>query len=349
MEPYRIDSQKLVFHPQRVAQWQAAGEVWQLAKKVYPIYVEVSPMGGCNHRCTFCGVMHVLEENAKGKIPSLDGPILRDCLREMGKVGVKSVMFAGEGEPLLHKETNANVCAAKAAGLDVSFTTNGVLLDKLQTIDLCSWVKVSVNAGTRETYAKVHRTRPEDWDRVWKNIEEAAKRKGKCQLSVQMVVLPENELEEADLCERAAGAGVDLLILKPYSQPRSEHGKQYSDYRQTEGIRSYPGLKVIRRSDAPSHERQSYDKCHATPHFWAYLSATGDVYSCSAYLLDQRFIVGNVNKQSFREVWEGEGRKKNWEMMKTHDISECRLNCRMHKSNEYLDELVNGVPFGNFV
>jgi 2-iminoacetate synthase ThiH len=43
----RIDSHKLMFHPDRVASWLAE-------ETVYPIYVELSPSGACNHRCVFC-------------------------------------------------------------------------------------------------------------------------------------------------------------------------------------------------------------------------------------------------------------------------------------------------------
>lgn len=47
-DSYRIDSQKLIYHPRRVTQFLDAGEDWEKAKKVYPIYVEVSPVGVWN-------------------------------------------------------------------------------------------------------------------------------------------------------------------------------------------------------------------------------------------------------------------------------------------------------------
>ena len=49
MDKYKIDSHKLIYHIPRVNDWVAG-------KIIYPIYMEVSPAGMCNHRCSFCGL-----------------------------------------------------------------------------------------------------------------------------------------------------------------------------------------------------------------------------------------------------------------------------------------------------
>ena len=226
-----IDSHKLHFHPERVAQWLEGKDDWEKAKKLYPIYLEISPVGVCNHSCSFCGIDYILEANREaGNYPKLDLEIWKDRAAEMGTLGIKSFMFAGEGEPLLHKQINEMGTAATHAHIDVAFTTNGVLLNKLDLACL-SWVKVSVNAGTRETYAKVHRTKEKDWDTLWANLRDAAKRKGNCTLGVQMVCLPENAGEEKALQALCDDAGVDYLVLKPYSQHKMSITKQYEGYK----------------------------------------------------------------------------------------------------------------------
>ncbi|MCK4882333.1 MAG: SPASM domain-containing protein, partial [Candidatus Omnitrophica bacterium] len=55
---------------------------------------------------------------------------------------------------------------------------------------------------------------------------------------------------------------------------------------------------------------------------------------------DERFIYGNINEQTFREIWEGEKRKKSlcW-VENEFDASNCRINCRMDKVNKYLHAL----------
>ena len=44
-----IDSHKLMYHPERVAEWKEKGDC-------YPIYVEIGLTNVCNHKCIFCGL-----------------------------------------------------------------------------------------------------------------------------------------------------------------------------------------------------------------------------------------------------------------------------------------------------
>jgi radical SAM protein with 4Fe4S-binding SPASM domain len=341
-DKFRIDSHKLQFHPARVEEWRQGKDLWETAKSIYPIYVEVSPVGACNHRCTFCAVDYL------GYKPiSLEASMLVDRLEEMSSLGVKSIMLAGEGEPLLHKKINHIVFGALNARLDVAFTTNGVLLDKLEALPQCSWVKVSVNAGSRETYTNVHKADPKDWDKVWRNIREAAKYKGKCTLGIQMVVLPENAHEIPLLEELAADAGVDYCVIKPYSQHKRSINKLDPTWKPV--ALQISRSKTVFREAAFSTTGPTYTKCNATPFFWAYITAAGDVYSCSAYIGDPRFCLGNIKSDIFEDIWEGPDRQRNWELLTKYlDISKCRTNCRMDKANRYLNDF-SELPHVNFI
>lgn len=353
MSNFRIDAHKLMFHPERVAQWKNA-DTWEKAKELYPIYVEIAPCGACNHRCTFCAVDYI-----GYKAVMLNTYKLNRVMGELGSCGVKSVMFAGEGEPLLHKKIDDAVIEGRKAGVDISFTTNGVLLDHLETLAECSWVKVSMNAGTADTYKAIHKAKEGDFQRVWANIRTAAQRKGKCTLGVQIVLLPENRPEMFMLAHLAQDAGADYLAVKPYSQHKMSITHEYENVKYDGDKNLADALatlnsdtfhvefrtEAMKQQDEPIH----YDKCHATPNFWAYIMASGDVYSCSAYLLDERFLLGNINDTSFQDIWQGELRRKNWEFVRNElDIHECRLNCRMDKVNRYLDDF-GKVEHVNFI
>lgn len=359
-DEYAIDGHKLGFHPQRVAQWMDARGDWEQARSVYPIYVEISPVGACNHRCKFCAVDYIGYQPIR-----LDPEILQSRLTEMGRLGVRSVMFAGEGEPLLHKQISEIIETTAAAGMDCALTTNGtVVSDKLieRALPHITWIKASVNAGSAETYADVHRTKAKDFDSVIGNLKRLVdarnSRKLDCTLGAQMLLLPENRDEAETLAKICRDEiGLDYLVIKPYSQHLFSETREYAqiDYRgdlmlgqrlaalETDSFNIVFRSNTMRKHSAAGDTR--YQQCHATPFFWAYIMATGEVYGCSAFLKDPRFAYGNINDSSFEAIWGSEARKQNFRSLSGNfDIGQCRKNCRMDEVNRYLNQLVAVPP-----
>ena len=107
MSSLSLDGHKLTYHPDRVADFAAGAEV-------APIYVEISPVANCNHRCLFC---HYNYLGHKGKFPKNRMLTLVD---ELAKAGTRSLVFAGIGEPTLNSETVTAIERAKALGVDVT-------------------------------------------------------------------------------------------------------------------------------------------------------------------------------------------------------------------------------------
>lgn len=352
---YKIDSQKLLYHVDRV-------DDWLQGKIVYPIYMELSPSGICNHRCEFCG-LDFMEYQKR----FLDTAVLKERLTEMGSLGVRSIMYGGEGEPFLHRDMVELIRHTSSSGIDVAMTTNGVLFRPQiseATLESMKWVKVSISAGTAETYSKLHRTKAADFDTVIANMRHAAEIKAKmgygCTLGMQMLLLPENRSEAETLAGIAREIGMDYLVIKPYSQHPQSKTRQYGETSYSDALALQDKLKacntgtfkVIFRAKAMrkwDDGTRPYSHCLALP-FWSYIDAGGNVWGCSVYLRDERFLYGNIYENTFKEIWEGERRLKSLKWAEQElDASCCRVNCRMDEVNRYLWELKNPSGHVNFI
>lgn len=355
MDKYRIDSHKLMYHVSRVHDWLEG-------KNIYPIYIEISPSGACNHRCVYCGLDFMNYQPRH-----LNTAILKDRLSELGRLGLKSVMYAGEGEPFLHKDMPEIITHTKKSGIDVAVATNAVLFNEEiaeKTLGNMEWIKVSISGSTEDTYAKIHRSRPGDFEKVIKNMSRAVKIKERerylCVLGMQFLILPENYHEAVSLAKLARDMGMDYLVVKPYSQhPQSRtttyKNIKYSDYEylmdelmklNTPKFSAIFRISTMKRWDKAA---RTYKGCLALP-FWSYIDSGGNVWGCSVYLGDKKFFYGNICEYSFQEIWEGKRRldSLHW-VAKELDLSKCRINCRMDEINRYLWELKNPIAHVNFI
>ncbi|MBA3015877.1 MAG: radical SAM protein [Proteobacteria bacterium] len=347
----RIDSHKLQYHPARVAQWQERGDC-------FPVYVEIGLTNRCNHRCVFCA----LDWLERGGV-DINSEVLVQSLADMAAHGVKSIMFAGEGESLLHRDAPLFIRVANAHGIKVAVTTNGVPLtpDKAEAcLPYLSWIRFSVNAGTAEQYAAIHQTKAGDFERVLANIRYAAEFKRqnnlKVDIGVQILLLPEAFDGVLQLAELVKDAGADNFQVKPYSQHPSSSNRYYLDYQQY--LHLEPQLKafesetftVFFRSNSMLRLADSadYGLCHGLP-FFALINAHGQIIPCNLFYNDPEFIYGDLKQQSFAEIWTGEQRKKVLEAMKKRNIKECRQGCRLDAINRYLHRVVSPEERDDFI
>lgn len=351
-ETIRMDSHKLIYHPDVVARWMKG-------ENIYPIEIEISPSGACNHRCVFCAVDYIGYEPA-----FLDkDTILRD-VSQMSAKGLKSVICSGEGEPLLNKEMPNIANGIKACGVDVAMSTNGVLLTKEKAgecLNAFTWIRFSVASMEPTSYDKIQRGKEGDLDRVKTNLEEAVRvkrdRNLKTTLGVQCLLLPENMGQIVDMARQLREIGVDYLTVKPYSQHLHSENTFQIDYNAMleleQELKEYAtkAFAVYFRANAMKkmHQQKCYRKCYGLP-FMTHIDAKGNVWPCVAHIGTADFCYGNIYEQTFEEIWEGQRRQKITEELNSLDINKvCREACRLDEINKYLDELKHPGEHVNFI
>lgn len=348
----RMDSHKLIYHPDAVARWMKG-------ENIYPIEVEISPSGACNHRCIFCAVDYI------GYQPNyLDKNIILRDISVMSKKGLKSVICSGEGEPLLNVNMPDIANGIKACGVDVAMSTNGALFtkDKIkECLGAFTWVRYSVASMEDGSYGKIQRGKEGDLERVKENLEEAVrfKRNQKLHttLGVQCLLMPENMAQLPDMAKQLREIGVDYLTVKPYSHHLHSENALEIDYERMleleQELNQYitDEFSVYFRANAMKkmHHEKCYKQCLGLP-FMTHIDAKGNVWPCIAHIGAEDFCYGNVYEQTFEEIWNGNRRQEVVQKINSLDINKvCREACRLDEINKYLNELKYPGEHVNFI
>ncbi len=354
MKRLKLDSHKLTYHLPRLYQWYKGVDI-------YPIYIEVGLYGGCNHRCIFCAF-----DFLKYKPESLSLETIKRFIYQTVSKGVKSILYSGEGEPLLHNDIAEIVKFTKNNGIDTALSTNGVKFNQKMSekiLPFLSWVRISLNGGAKENYASIHQTKKDDFETVVNNVKKAVKIKNKnklkCTIGVQFLLIPQNYKEIFKLISVLKDSGIDYLVIKPYSEHPSTKKKSIFILENINLDKlenkinkiSKKQIKIIFRHQTmvKMKEKKPYEHCLGLP-FIAHVSADGSVYPCNNFIGNKEFILGNLYSQTFEEIWQSQKRKMIMKRIyEKWDVTKCRKACRIDDINCYLWELKHPDGHVNFI
>ncbi len=351
MAKFELDGHKLLYHPQALVDFLSG-------KNIKPIYAEISPSANCNHGCIFC---HYEYLGHKGMFKQGRMKTLIDELKDSG---IKSMVFAGTGEPLINQETVPSIAYAKEKGIDVALSTNGALLkeDDLGILaKSLTWIRFSFNSGNAENYAKVHKAKKEDYSLVLNNIQKLRVKKNELNaditIGIQYIILDDNKDFVVDCAKTMKKAGVDYFVVKYfYGHSKNQSGLN-NDWLTDDFIKSLSrsaeslsdeSFSFIVRSRSNISKDRFYKECYGLP-FIIYIREDGEVYTCFSYQHDKKTSLGNIFEKSFSQVW-SKRRKTIDYINKTYDKKMCQPNCRHHQINSFLWELKHPeVEHVNFI
>ncbi len=342
---------KAAHHPERI-------DAFRRGTLPVPVHVQMILSDLCNQDCSFCayrmsaGLSTELFATAETHNPNRKMPtdkaveILNDC----AQLGVRAVQFTGGGEPTVHKDHLRIFDHAQALGLDTALVTNGVKLDAgHRAVQAMKWIRISVDAGKPQTYARIRRVSTGHWNKVWSCVHNLSRDYGG-RLGVGFVVTPENYSEIADCANHARDFGAQNIRI----------GAVFSK----DGIGFYGSLipRIIDEIERAKHEeidgfkvidlfgRRLGDLEAASPqhsacyyqHMTTYIGADLNVYRCCNTSYSELGTVANLRDKRFRDhVMEQQP-------LDSFDARQCRF-CQFTGHNAALRGLVEAPEDANFV
>ena len=255
----------------------------------FPESIKIEITSRCNFACSYCASKRKLRPQG-----DIDRDFLRAILHEAKAAGVREIGMFLLGESLLVRELPEYVRYAKErAGIDYVFvTTNGSLVTPERGAALVESgldsLKFSINAGTRETYKKMHGV--DAFERVLGNLRwlhAFRKERGldRPRISVSSIGMGEDFGETAQLRELVSPFVDDFYLLPLYNQgghvPNSMSGSVGNPGRLDNMVPPVPCWTIFNSSR---------------------ITWNGWLTACS-FDHDTSFEIADLNKVSLIEAW----------------------------------------------
>ena len=274
-----------------------AGVKKTLRRYPFPQDIIIESSAFCNLKCIMCPQPFLTRKRG-----AMSFRVFKKIIDEVAVESPRSrIWIAIMGEPLLLKDKLIRMIRyGIGKGLELHLNTNAEFLTKSMADQLIKAkldeIIVGLDAATKETFDKIRIGG--DFDLIVGNVEYLLKaKKKKPHVVLQFIVMDENEREMAEFKERWLERGATVKI------------------RQKLGWGA--GVKAD-NLDLPESERFPCSWLART----VSIHWTGKFAQCDGDW-DGKYSPGDINKQTIKEVWEGElarRRARHWRMDFSHEL-----------------------------
>ncbi len=327
--PKEVGIEKLFLHETKVDDILQNG----INTMSYPISVELTLTNRCNLACVYCSDLELRER--QGNDSFLDYDILNSLFKDLSKGGTKGVVFEGGGEPTLHPDFSKLVGSAKENNLAVGLITNGTVRLDESDLEKFEWIRVSLDASNAEEYVNLKGV--DCFERVLSNIAHYKQHCGT--VGVGYVVTNSNLSNIETLILRLRELNVSYIQLRPVV----DAPELLPDEKDLKYLRCYSSatFNVIVDGMKENMEGGNNQLSCVANSLTSVISGDGSVFLCGRLNIYDWFNpIGNIRNQSFSEIWSGEERKRQLNMV--GNASFCSKNCpqcRISKFNTLFQRL----------
>jgi len=331
---------KIVHHEDKLKQLEK-GEL------PLPVFMQWDLTNKCNLNCNFC-FYKIFPLSDFKKSDELPKDIVFNILDELKELGVKANEWTGGGSVEMHPYYKEILGYSKKLGFENALVTNGTLLDNesLEIIKDFSWVRFSIDASNKETYAKIKGCSGKLFDKAIGNLKKLVQIKNsKNIIGFSFIINPDNYKEIYEAGKMAKNIGCDNIRYSLAMTPKKEKPFEpiWEDI-----IKQLEKTKKLKNKDfevfsfsnriynLSSEIRSEYCGYH---HFVGVIAPSG-VYPCCRLKDDIKFNFGDIKEKSFKEIWFGEKRKNFINLIENG----CPFDCWMTDKNEFIQYLLEKNP-----
>lgn len=311
------------------------------------ISVEFDLTNNCNHNCPDCF-------GRKEKKVSLTFEQIKKFIDEFADVfEAKSILVSGGGEPLIHPDFIKILYYIKNKGLKVALNTNGSLLNKDNAkaiIECCTYCRISLDAGTPEIYKRTHGVNQNMFQKVIKNIKMfvALKKelKGDIAFGTGFLTSGITKSDILNFFKISKECGVDFAQLRPLE---GDFTKVDKELKKGKELYENENFKITASYHKYNHfddeEKRPYKKCIGI-FFNTVVTADFKVFVCLNHRQEKKYLLGDLNKQSLKEIWTS---PRIIEVFNNMNLKDCPYFCRNDAINRGLDLIDKDVSHKEFL
>jgi len=359
---YRDD--KILMHLDRL-------HALRLSRVPAPIHVHFVPSDKCNQNCNFCAYrIDGYTEFFAEKRP--DGTLRRNphrmmpyekargILSDCAKMGVKAIEFTGGGEPTVHPHCAGLMNYARSLGMETALVTNGWKMgeDIRAALLSATWVRISLDCATPDTYQKERRVPGTVLAEVLENIKALVAARNKAQSSLVIgigyVITEDNWQEVIRGVELARDLGVDNIRLSAVFQ--AQNASYFDGFGEDAARRcrmavtlSTDTFRVINNFDLRFGEllqgSPEFKRCPFQT-LVPYIGADLNVYRCCVMSYRKRGLVASLANQTLEQLWTSEEYRQDYLNFDARGCERCQFLDRNRTINRFIDM---DIPHGAFV
>jgi MoaA/NifB/PqqE/SkfB family radical SAM enzyme len=283
-----------------------------------PLCLDIAITSRCNHKCIFCNAHSVLKPEATDS-EELDRDVLEDLLKDCVFLGVREIVFSGNGEPFLTKGL-PDIIHRFGDRLDIRVLTNGSTLDLVSEVIFARMGKltISMNSIDAEIHRLVHGyVGKSQYPRIKANIERLLQMpdaRGKIQINY--VMCKDNVFELPEVLELARKWDIYFAIrpVLPAFPAIAEKALGLGELKAVkEEIRRFKDSHLPVRMAATLEQAEKAcgigeNRINAGDalypcyfgFYWGNIWSNGDYTQCTYNLHE---TLGNLKERRFRDIW----------------------------------------------